>query len=71
MAYLKRNFSLENALDVLVTAHLTNQDTLFDETAKFVFANRGNLVTSDLWKELSEKNASLVAKLMNSMLKLE
>ena len=69
--YLMDNISLDNALDVLITAHLTNQDSLFDVTANFIWAKRGNLVTTEWWKELSEKNPRLVAKLTNSMLKLE
>ena len=69
--YLMDNISLDNALDVLITAHLTNQDSLFDVTANFIWAKRGNLVKTEWWKELSEKNPRLVAKLTNSMLKLE
>ena len=42
--YLKSNISLENVLDILVTAELTNQKVLFDSASRFVRSNQGNLL---------------------------
>merc|ERR1719369_2319195 len=38
--YLSQNLSLENAVDVLVSAHLTNQETLFNMAKNFVWDNK-------------------------------
>ena len=35
--HLKVNVSIENALDILVAAHQTNQKSLFDTAATFVY----------------------------------
>ena len=69
--YLGENLSVENALDVLVSANLTNKKALFDVATQFVFENRGNLVKTDAWKELSENDPILIGKIMIAMLKLE
>ena len=69
--YLRVNLSFQNALDVLVSASLTNQKVLFDVATRFVFENRENLVKTDAWKELSENYPILVNKIMSAMLKLE
>jgi len=61
--------SLENALDVLVAAYLTpNQKALFNSAAKFVCENRENLVKTENWEELSEKDQKTV---IFAMLNLE
>ena len=48
--YLKRNVSVENAIDILMSAHLTDQKDLFDIALQFAIKNRGKLVmTSGHW----------------------
>ena len=69
--YLEENLSLENALDVLVSSHLTNQKRLFDAATKFAYENKGLLVKTELWKELLETNPKLANKITMTMLELE
>merc|ERR1719219_479558 len=42
--YLRANLSVENALDVLVSADLTDKKALFDVATQFVLENRGNVI---------------------------
>jgi speckle-type POZ protein len=69
--YLEENLSLENALDVLVSSHLTNQKRLFDAATKFAIENKGLLVKTESWKELLETNPKLANKIAMTMLELE
>merc|ERR1711874_307091 len=69
--YLGENLSVENALDVLVSANLTNKKVLFDAAADFVLKNRGNLVETDAWNKLSENDPILFKKIVKAMLKME
>ena len=69
--YFEENLSLENALDVLVSSHLTNQKRLFDAATKFAYENKGLLVKTESWKELLETNPKLANKIAMTMLELE
>ena len=69
--YLEENLTLENALDILVTSHLTNQQGLFDAATNFVHENRRYLVNTDLWKGLIEANSKLASDVLMKMLKLQ
>ena len=69
--HLEENLSLENALDVLVASHLTNQKYLFDATSNFVYANKENLVKTESWKEIMEANPKLANDVVMTMLKLQ
>ena len=69
--HLEENLSLENALDVLVASHLTNQKSLFDATSNFVYANKENLVKTESWKEIMEANPKLANDVVMTMLKLQ
>ena len=69
--YFEENLSLENALDVLVSSHLTNQKRLFDVATKFAIENKGLLVKTESWKELLETNPKLASKIAMTMLQLE
>ena len=69
--FLEENLLLENALDVLVSSHLTNQKRLFDAAAQFTIENRGLLVKTEKWKELLKTNPKLASKIMITMLQLE
>ena len=69
--HLEENLSLENALDVLVASHLTNQKYLFDATSNFVYANKENLVKTESWREIMEANPKLANDVVMTMLKLQ
>lgn len=69
--HLIENLSTENALDVLVASHLTNQKGLFDAATNFVCENRKNLEKTDSWKELMETNPKLANDVVMTMLKLQ
>ena len=68
ISFLDENLSLESALDVLVSSHLTNQKRLFDAAAQFTIENKGLLVKTEKWKELLETNPKLASKIMITML---
>ena len=69
--YLAQNLSLENAIDVLISAHLTNQETLFNVAKNFVWDNKKNPVIINSWKEVEENDTNLVNKITKAMLSLE
>ena len=68
--HLEKNLSFKNAIDVLVSAHLTNQKSLFDAASKFVWHNRGHLMKTESWKELKETNPKMANDVLTSMLNL-
>ena len=61
--YLESNLSLENALDVLVAAELTNQKALFESAAKFVKEKPGKKKKTGAYKEMAEKDTKIIAML--------
>ena len=69
--YLQSNLSLENALDVLVSAELINQKTLFDSASRFVRQNPGRLNKTGAYKEMFEKDPKFIAIVMSKMLDVE
>ena len=69
-SHLEKNLSFENAIDVLVSAHLTDQTSLFDAASKFVWHNRGHLMKTESWKELKETNPKMANDVLTSMLHL-
>ena len=68
--YLKKNLSFENATDVLVSAHLTDQKDLFEIASDFVKKNEGNLVKTTAWEEFKKANPTMVIDIFSSILKL-
>ena len=69
--YLESNLSLENALDILTAAELTNQKALFDSAAKFVRKNQGKMNKTGACKEMLEKDPKLIANVMLKMFDIE
>ena len=65
--YLESNLSLENALDVLVAAELTNQTSLFESAAKFVQKSQGKKNKTGAYKEMLEKDPKFIANVMSKM----
>ena len=66
--YLKFNLSLENVLDVLVKAELTNQKSLFDSASRFIHKK---LKKSSAYNEMFEKDPKLIARVLSNMLDVE
>ena len=69
--YLKSNLSLENVLDVLVKAELTNQKALFDSASRFVRTNTGCLKKTSAYNEMFEKDPKFIARVLSKMLDVE
>ena len=69
--YLKSNLSVENCLDVLLSAHLMNQKELFRAASDFVNQNKGKLVRTDAWKEMEETNPKLTTNILSEVLGLQ
>ena len=69
--YLESNISLDNALDILVSAELTNQNALFDTAAKFVRKNQGKMKQTGAYNEMLEKDPKFIAIVMSKMFNIE
>ena len=69
--YLESNLSLDNALDILVSAELTNQKALFDSAAKFVRKNQGKMKQTGAYNEMLEKDPKFIAIVMSKMFDTE
>ena len=69
--HLVSNLSLENVLDVLVKAELTNQKFLFDSASRFVRTNSGKLKKSRAYNEMFEKDPRFIARVLSNMLDVE
>ena len=69
--YLKSNLSVENCLDVLLSAHLMNQKELFGAASDFVNQNKGKLVRTTAWKEMVETNSKLTTDVLSIVLGLQ
>ena len=69
--YFEENLSLENALDVLVSAELTGQKSLFDAAIQFAIENRERLIKTESWKELLETNPKIANKILMTILQWE
>ena len=67
--YLKRNLFVENALDILVSAHLIDQKDLFKIALQFAIKNRGKLVETAYWEEL-KTNPTMAIDMMSHFFKL-
>ena len=68
--YLKKNLSFENATDVLVSSHLTDQKNLFEIASDFIRKNVGKLVKTNAWEEFKKTNPTMAIEIFSSILKL-
>ena len=66
--HLQRILSPENALDVLLTAHLTNQEDLFNAASKFVYKYKGKLAKTTAWIEMKETNPVMINNILSFVL---
>jgi hypothetical protein len=69
--YLESNISLDNALDILVSAELTNQNDLFDTAAKFVRKNQGKMKQTGAYNQMLEKDPKFIAIVMSKIFNIE
>ena len=68
--YLEANLSLEIGLDVMISAYLTNQKSLFAAASNFVCENKRELVKSDFWNEMLTSKPELIGKAFNEAMLL-
>ena len=66
--YFESNLSLENALDLLVAAEITNQKNLFEAASRFVCKNIGILQKSSAYQDLLKNNPTMLAIVFSNML---
>ena len=66
--YFQRNLSVQNALDVLVTAEMTNQRDLFEAASRFVCKNIGSLNKTSAYEELLKSNPTMIANVLSKMI---
>ena len=69
--HLKASLSMDNVLDILLSAHLTNQVDLFNAASNFVKKNEGKLTKTMEWKEIMETNPKLIANVLSNVLGLQ
>ena len=69
--YLAQNLSIETSLDVMASAYLTRQQSLFNAARNYVWLNKESPKIIASWKEMSEKDPDLSNKIKNIMLNLE
>ena len=69
--HLKASLSMDNVLDILLCAHLTNQVDLFNTASNFVNKNKGKLTKTMEWKEIMETNPKLIANVLSNVLGLQ
>ena len=68
---LKASLSMDNVLDILLSAHHTNQEDLFNAASSFVYENKGKLTKTMEWKEIMETNPKLIATVLSNVLGLQ
>ena len=70
--YLDSNLCSKNALDVLVSAELTNQKALFDSAARYArYCNEGKMDKNGAFSEMLEKDPKVIAIVMSKMYDIE
>ena len=62
---LKMKLSIENALDILLCADLTNQQDLINAASEFLRKNAGKLVKTSFWIQKEKTNPKLINDLFS------
>ena len=62
---LQAKMNVENVLEIIYSAYLTNNQQIIEAASKLILKNRGAVRTSAFWKELEEKNPSVACKISN------
>ena len=60
--HLSANLTLENAMEVMIVAYLTDQKELLDSAFKFVLLNKGRLIKTDSWDDMVKNYPDLIGK---------
>ena len=60
--HLSANLTLENALEVMIVAYLTDQKDLLDSAFKFTLENKGRLIKTDSWDDMVKNYPDLIGK---------
>ena len=63
--HLSANLTLENALEVMIVAYLTDQKALLDLTFKFALENKGKLIKTNSWNEMVKNYPDLIGKVFS------
>ena len=70
--HLKASLSMDNVLDILLSAHLIpNQEDLLNTASIFVYENKEKLTKTMEWKEMMETNPKLIANILSNVLGLQ
>ena len=67
VGHFKSNLSPNNVLDVLLSAHKTNQQDLFRAASKFVYENKGQLAKTSAWKEMKKTNPTMIVNILSTV----
>ena len=67
VGHFKSNLSPNNVLDVLLSAHKTNQEVLFRAASKFVYENKGQLAKTSAWKEMKKTNPTMIVDILSTV----
>ena len=67
VGHFKSNLSPNNVLDVLLSAHKTNQQDLFRAASKFVYENKGQLAKTSAWKEMKKSNPTMIVDILSTV----
>ena len=65
--HLKSNISEENALDILLTADLTNKTDLLEAASKFCLKNQEKLVKIKSWNDMEKINPKFILELISKV----
>ena len=72
--HLKKNLNdldVHNAVTILISSYLVDHKEMLNLAAQFIFKHKGEIVETDAWKEMEEKNPKLAIKMMKeAMFKL-
>lgn len=66
--FLGDNLSENNAMDVMISAFLTDQEELFESAYKFIFFKLridNQMVETEAWKKFQEEKPVLAFKMLN------
>ena len=63
--HLDKNLAKENAVDVMNSSYLKNENELFAKACKFVLKNK--LIGKEAWKDMNKNNPDYVVEILDAM----
>ena len=63
--YLDKNLTKENAVDVMNSSYLKNENELFAKACKFVLKNK--LIGKEAWKDMNKNNPDYIVEILDAM----